>query len=103
MKRINAIFTIVGVISAIGLVSFNIVLMNERTEVSQERLDEARQEIDRIVNRAIEYCVGETSSECDQLMIDWFEECKKEDLTKIASCHDGRILSYLEENNLIRQ
>ena len=101
MRGITQILSIIGIISTIGLILYYVPIMNERAEIAQERLDVERQKLNEIINKDIVYCIESLDSRCNQVMMGYFEECKKEELTKIPSCHDGRIFSYLETKNLI--
>lgn len=97
LSLISGVSAVIAVILAILLAMSG----QERIAESQNELDEARQEVDGFVNRAILLCQDQSNSECDQLMMEWFEECKKEDLKMVPSCHDGRITNYLVVNGLL--
>lgn len=98
MNKLSAILSVIGLISTIGLILFFVPLMNERSQEAQERLDNEIEKLDQIINKNITYCITSSDSRCEQVMLDWLEECKKEDLAKIPSCHDGRIIEYLKNN-----
>jgi len=93
-NKADTISAIAGVIAVI-LAIFWVIVNQERLAESQKNLEEAIQKLDRIVNRAIVYCENSDSYECDELMNQWFEECKKPEYNKIPSCQDGRIQNYL--------
>jgi len=84
---------IVVILSLISLIWF-INYSTERTETVNERLQDANNDLDRIVDKAIVHCQTDGTG-CDVLMPQWLEECKKPEMKDIPSCHDGRIENYL--------
>ncbi|MGI0064758.1 MAG: hypothetical protein ACREAL_07810 [Nitrosopumilaceae archaeon] len=92
-----------GIAGIITVILAMVLLFNsfEHQEEADQKLQESKAELDRIVNRAVEFCEGKSSEECDQLMLEWFEECKKPEMKMISSCLDGRITNYLVINGLV--
>jgi len=88
---ISIIAVILSLISLIWFINYS----TERTEAANERLQDAINDLDRIVDKAIIHCQTDGTG-CDVLMPQWLEECKKPEMKDIPSCHDGRIEQLLE-------
>jgi len=102
VNKAEAFSAIAGIVILV-LATVWILGSQERLAESQKDLDEATAEMDRIVNRAVQYCEGSSSYECDVLISEWYEECKKEEYKIIPSCHDGRIANYLSKEPATEQ
>ena len=93
-------FSIIGLIAVIAYFVNVQPVLDERVKVANEKLQESINDLDRIVNRAIVHC-SEDNPGCDELMLQWAEECKNPELKDVPSCHDGRIDSYLTKRYLV--
>ena len=91
MGKISIGISIVcGIIATILFFGYVLPSNLERQESTQNELDEAITELDRIVNKAIVHCETDGLG-CDVTMPQWLEACKEPDMKDIPSCHDGRI------------
>lgn len=97
---LEIILPIIGLIALIGFALQYTDLQNEKLERLEQESQQNMMELDRLVNRAIVYCEGQSSTECDQIMQGWYNECKKEIMKEVPSCGDGRITEYLSKNNV---
>ena len=99
-QSIGTIISVVcGIIVLVIIIGYMIPSNNERMESAQKDLDEARQSLDALVNKAIIHCQTGGSG-CDVTMPVQLEHCKKPEYEHIPSCHDGRIEDYLRMNDI---
>lgn len=89
---ISAITVIFGILAFAWFANSGL----ERTDQANEKLEDAINEIDRIVDEAIVHCQTDGTG-CDTIMLEWSKKCKNSDMERIPSCHDGRIEQWLEK------
>ncbi|AFS80683.1 hypothetical protein NKOR_03965 [Candidatus Nitrosopumilus koreensis AR1] len=81
-----------GVIALIWFTGYS----SDHIENANRNLMTAHEELNRIVDEAIIHCQTDGTG-CDTIMPQWLEECKKPEMEKIASCHDGRIEQLVQQ------
>lgn len=86
LKHIGTIGSILAVILTIIL----LINSSERQEEASERLQDATNDLDKIVDKAIAHCETKGFG-CNEIIPQWLEECQKSEMKDIPSCHDGRI------------
>ena len=100
MNNLQIILSVIGLISSIGVAIIFIPMLNDRVESTKQNIQEATDNLDAIVEKAIQHCYGDDPVACDEIMSGWYEKCKEEIMKDIPSCHDGRIEKYLKNNSI---
>ena len=100
MSNLEIILSAIGLISTIGIIIIFVPILTEREESAKQNLQEATDNLDKIVEKAILHCYGDDPVACDEIMLGWSEKCKEEIMKDIPSCHDGRFENYLKNNSL---
>lgn len=95
----SAISFVSGIIVLVIIVGYMIPSNNERLESAQRDVQEAIDNLDQLINKAIVHCETDGLG-CDVTMPQWLEECKRPEYKDIPSCHDGRI-EHLIQNPVI--
>jgi len=99
MRQSFVIIILIGCFFVIGYASitvvFHFIKIIESQELEEGSLNEAIMGTDEMINKAISHCENNGLG-CHESIPELLEECQKENMRDIASCHDGRMKQLMD-------
>ena len=99
MRQSFVIIILIGCFFVIGYASITIVFhfikVIESQELEERTINEAIMGTDEMINKAIAHCENNGLG-CHENIPELLEECQKENMSDVASCHDGRMKQLMD-------